>query len=128
MVHVMAACIGAPFRVVLEKLYVKPVEATGGLDVKGALADLLDGTDPRQRQEEPEMIEKVSIRTCDRLAGRKVLCLQISAIGCENEFCLGLRGCRAGLKRSQRLRNLSGFADLQVDVIGLEHTILVGFG
>ena len=47
---------GSPFGVVLQQLDVEPVQAAGGPDVEGVFADLLDGRDAGQRQEEAEMI------------------------------------------------------------------------
>ena len=62
MVHVVAALGRAPFGVVLQKLDIEPVQAAGGPDVEGAFADLLDGGDAGQRQEEAEMVREVRDR------------------------------------------------------------------
>ena len=61
-VHVGAALGRAPFGVVLQQLDIEPVQAAGGPDVEGAFADLLDGGDPGQRQEEAEMVREVRDR------------------------------------------------------------------
>ena len=104
MVHVGAAVGGAPFGVVLQKFDIEPVQAAGGPDVEGAFADLLDGGDPGQRQEEAEMVREVLIGAGDRLAGRQVLRLEIRAVGREDEsrLCLGCR--RAALQRAKSSR------------------------
>jgi hypothetical protein len=52
------AC-GVPLWVVLQQLDIEPVQAAGGLDVEGVLADLLDRGDARQRQEEAKVIVEV---------------------------------------------------------------------
>jgi hypothetical protein len=51
-VHFRAAFGGGPVRVVAQQFEVELVEAAGGLDVEGALADLLDGADAGQLEEE----------------------------------------------------------------------------
>ena len=61
-VHVVAALGRAPFGVVLQKLDIEPVQAAGRPDVEGAFADLLDGGDAGQRQEEAEMVREVGDR------------------------------------------------------------------
>ena len=58
-VHVVAALGLAPIGVVLQKFDVEPIEAAGRPDVEGVLADLPDGRDARQRQEEAEMVGEV---------------------------------------------------------------------
>jgi hypothetical protein len=55
-VHVVAALGCAPFGVVLQQFDIEPVEAAGGADVEGVFADLADGADARQRQEEAEVV------------------------------------------------------------------------
>ena len=62
-------CGGSPFGVFLQQLDIEPVQAAGGPDVEGAFADLLDGGDAGQRQEEAEMVREVGIGAGDRLAG-----------------------------------------------------------
>ena len=57
-VHVVAARRPCPSRVVLQQLDVEPVQAAGGPDVEGVFADLLDGGDAGQRQEEAEVVGK----------------------------------------------------------------------
>ena len=75
-VHVVAALGRAPVGVVLQKLDVEPVQAAGGPDVEGAFADLLDGGDAGERQEEAEMVGEVGIGAGDGLAARQVLGLE----------------------------------------------------
>ena len=62
MVHVVAALGRAPFGVVLQQLDIEPVQAAGRPDVEGAFADLLDGGDAGQRQEEAEMVREIRDR------------------------------------------------------------------
>ncbi len=57
-VHVGPALGRVPVRVVLQQLDIEPVEPARRADVEGVLADLLDGGDAGQRQEEAEMVGK----------------------------------------------------------------------
>jgi hypothetical protein len=61
MVHVVTAVGSAPFGIVLQKFDIELVKAAGCPDVEGAFADLFDGGDPGQRQEEAEMVREVLI-------------------------------------------------------------------
>ena len=90
MVHVVAALGRAPFGVVLQQLDIEPVQAAGRPDVEGVFADLLDGGDAGQRQEEAEMVGKVRIGAGDRLAARQVLGLERLAVRRQDELRLGL--------------------------------------
>jgi hypothetical protein len=67
-VHVVTARGGVPFGIVFQKLDIQPVHAARGANVERAFANLLDGSDPGQRQEETEVIGEVGIGTGDRLA------------------------------------------------------------
>ena len=58
-VHVVAARGRAPVGVVLQQLDIEPVQAAGRPDVEGAFADLLDGGDAGQRQEEAEVVGEI---------------------------------------------------------------------
>ena len=102
-VHVVAALGRAPFGVVLQQFDVEPVEAAGGPDVEGVFADLADGADARQRQEEAEVVREVLIGAGDGLAARQVFGLEVDAVGGQDELRLGLGRRRAGLERGQRL-------------------------
>ena len=108
MVHVVAALGGSPFGVVFQKLDIEPVQAAGGPDVEGAFADLLDGRDPGERQEEAEVVREIWIGAGDRLAARQVFGLEVVAVGREDEFRLRPGGRRAGLQRREGLRDLAG--------------------
>ena len=57
-VHMVPAVDGAPVGVLLQQFDVEPVQASGRLDVEGAFADLFDGRDAGERQEEAEMLGK----------------------------------------------------------------------
>ena len=126
MVHVVAACCRAPFGVVLQQLDIEPIATAGRLDVKGALADLLDGADPRQGQEETKVNGKVGASAGERLARGQVFGFEVGAISCQDKFRLGLGCCRAGLQLGKGICDLSFGANLQMDFIGLKHTALVG--
>ena len=119
-VHVVAALCRAPIGVVLQQLDIEPVQAAGGPDVEGAFADLLDGGDASQRQEEAEMVGKVGIGAGDRLAGGQVLGLEGLAIGREDELGLGRGGLRARLECGQRPRSSRLPAGGDMDVVALE--------
>ena len=78
MVHVVAALGRAPIGIVLQKLDIEPIEAARRPDVEGAFADLLDGRDARERQEETEMVREVRVGAGDGLAARQVLGLEVT--------------------------------------------------
>ena len=59
MIHVVATRRRSPIGVVLEQFDVEPVQAAGRPNVEGAFANLLNGRDASQRQEEPEVVRKV---------------------------------------------------------------------
>ena len=120
-VHVVAARLGAPFGVVLQQFDIQPVQATGGLDVKGTFADLLDGGDACERQEEAEMVVEIGIGTGDgRIVGGEVFGLERLAIGCQDEagFALGRSG--AGAQDGEGGRGLARRAGGDVEVVGLK--------
>jgi hypothetical protein len=110
MVHVVAARGGAPFGIVLQQLDIEPVQPAGGPDVEGAFADLLDGRDAGERQEEAEMVREVGIGAGDRVAARQVLGLERVAVGGQNEFRFGPDRRRAGPQRGKGLGDLAGAA------------------
>jgi hypothetical protein len=99
-VHVVAALGGSPFGVVFQQLDIKSVQPARGPYVEGAFAELFDGRDPGQRQEETEAIREIPIGAGDGFAGLQILRLKVSPVGCEDES----RPCpdcgRAGLQRS----------------------------
>jgi hypothetical protein len=110
MIHVRAAIGCAPFRIVLQKLDIEPVQAASGANIEGAVADLFDGGDPGERQKEAEMVREIGIGAGNRIAGRQVFGLERLSIGREGEFSLGSGSRRAGLERGESLRNLAGTA------------------
>jgi hypothetical protein len=103
MIHVGAALGRAPFGIVLQKFDIEPVQAAGGPNVEGAVADLFIGRDPGKRQEEAEMVREVGIGAGDRLAARQVLGLKGVSIGGHNVFGLGLV---VGLEDAAQIRLL----------------------
>ena len=125
-VHVVAALGRAPIGVVLQKFDVEAVEAAGRPDVEGVLADLPDGGDAGQRQEEAEVVGEVLVGAGDGLAAGQVFGLEVRAVGGEDELRLGLGGGGAVLQRLERLRDLPGVAGQDVDVVGLENAAEVG--
>jgi hypothetical protein len=89
-IHVVAALGLAPFGVVLQQLDIEAVEAAGRPDVEGVFADLPDGADARQRQEEAEVVGKVLEGAGDGVAAGQVFGLEVRAVGGEDELRLGL--------------------------------------
>ena len=57
-----------------------------------------NGGDPRQRQEEAEMVREGGVVAGDRLAGLHVLGLERVSVGRQDELGLGLGSCRTGLQ------------------------------
>jgi hypothetical protein len=94
MVHVGPPRRARPLRIVFQQFDIEFVEPPSRADVKAALTDLLDGGDPRKRQEDAEMIGEIGIGTGDGIATDQILRLQRLAIGCQNEP--GLCRCRLG--------------------------------
>ncbi len=121
-VQVMAAGGGAPLGIVFKQLDVELVQAAGGLDIKGVFAYLPHRGDPRQRQEETKMIREFRVIAGNRFAVRKVLRLELHAIGGEDELRLVLQRRRAFPKGCQGIRDRPRRAGGEVDVIPLEDT------
>ncbi|HEV8524398.1 MAG TPA: hypothetical protein VGQ71_07845 [Terriglobales bacterium] len=122
----MAALRRAPFRVVFQQFDVQAIQAAGGPDVEGVFADLADGADARQRQEEAEMVWEVLEGAGDGLAAGQVFGLEVRAVRGKDELRLGLGRRRAGLESGQRLRHPTCVAGQDVDVAGLENAAQVG--
>ncbi len=98
MIHVVAAFGLAPFGVVLQQFDVQAIEAAGGPDVEGVFADLPDGGDAGQRQEEAEVVGKVRVGAGDGLAAGQVFGLEVRTVRGQDESRLGLGRGRAGLQ------------------------------
>ena len=93
----MAARLGSPFGVVLQQFDIEPIQAAGRLDIKGAFADLLDGGDASERQEEAKVVVEIRIGAGDgRIVGGEVFGLQRVAIGGKDETGLATGGGGAG--------------------------------
>jgi hypothetical protein len=103
-----------------------PVQPAGGPYVEGAFADLLDGRDAGERQEEAEMVWEVGIGAGDRLAARQVLGLERLPIRRQNELRLGPGRRGAGPQRGKGLRDLARRADGDMDVVCLKDSAQVG--
>ena len=125
-VHLVLAACGAPLGVVLEQRDVESVQPSGRLDVDRALADLLDGRDPSERQEEPEVVGEVLVVAGNRLAGVEVFGLELRAVRCEDELRFRARRRTAGPERCERGVRLAFGAHLDVDVPVLEYSLEVG--
>jgi hypothetical protein len=89
-------------------------------------AYLLDSGDPRERQEEAEVIGEVGVGAGDRFAAGQVLRLENSTVGGENESRLRLRCGGARPQRGQRLRDRAWRANGDVNVACLENATQVG--
>jgi hypothetical protein len=126
MVHVVATLGRAPLRIGLQKLDIEPIETAGRADVERAFADLLDGRDTGQRQEEAEVIGKLGVSAGDCLAARQILGLERLAIGCESKFRPGPGRRRAGLQRDKSLGDLAGRGNGDVDIAGLKDATQIG--
>lgn len=121
MVEILPAGGRVPLRVVLQQLDVEAIEAARGLDVEGVLADLLNGGDARERQEEAEFIAKAGIGAGDGLAIDEVFGFDGLAIGGEDELGLISAGGSALSQRGQGRRHFAFRADLEMDVVALQH-------
>ncbi len=120
MVHVVAAGGRAPIGVFLQELDIEPVQPARRPDVEGVLADLLDGRNAGEGQEEAEMVREVGVAAGDGPAAADVLGFEPLAVRRQNEFRLRLGRRRAGLQRRQRFRDLAGGGDGDMDVVGLK--------
>ena len=121
-VYVMVSFGGVPVGVGFAKLHVQTVEPPRRLDVKSVPADLRDRGDARQRQEHAKVVGEVRIVANDNSITCQVFRLELLAVGSEDQLHLGpLRG-GAVPQSSKRFRHLPRWADLDVDVVGLEHT------
>jgi hypothetical protein len=118
-VHVLPAVL--PLGVLAQQLDIEAVQAAGRLDIERAFADLLDGGDAGERQEEAEVIGKLGVGAGDRAAAREILGLEGFAVGREDE--LGLLGGRLGAaaQGAKGFVNAAGRAGHQVDVAALEN-------
>ena len=126
-VHVRAALGRAPVGVVLQQLDVEPVQPAGGPDVERVLADLPDGGDARQRQEEAEVVREIGVGAGDGLAARRGPRPRTSSPSVAR-MNLALACAVAGLACSAASVSATspGAADRDVDVVALEHAAEVG--
>ena len=120
-VEILPARRRVPIRISLQQFDVEAVEAARGLDVKGVFADLLDGGDARQRQEEAEVVVKVGVGAGDGLAIDEVFGLKALAVGGQDELGLVAGGGSTLPQRGEGRRHFAFRADLEVDVVALEH-------
>src|SRR5262245_43048084 len=127
MVHVGAALFSTPFRVFLKEFNVETVEPARRANIERAFAELLDGRDTGERQEEPEVIGEVAVGAGDRFATSEVFGLEGIAVRGQDELGLGAGCCRAGLEGRERLRDLARGGDGDVDVARLKNPAKVGF-
>lgn len=127
MVHVVAFVGATPVGIVLDQLDIEPVKAAGRADVKRAFADLLDGGDTGQRQEEAEMVGEIGVAAGDGFASGDVLGLKVDAIGRKDELGFGAGSDGAGAKGVKRDRNFAYDTCLDMYVVCLKNTANVRF-
>ncbi|HMP82168.1 MAG TPA: hypothetical protein PKA41_05605 [Verrucomicrobiota bacterium] len=125
-IHLLPPLVGIPIRVGPEQFDVKLVQSPGRLDVEGVFPDLPDRGDSRQRQEEPEVIVKVSEVACDRFAIRNVFGFEAFSVRGEDELCLLPSSRRALPERGERGGDLSFRTNFDVDVVALKDAAEVG--
>jgi len=94
-IHIVATRGRTPLGIVLEQLYIQPVEAAGGSNVKSVFSNLLDCRNTCERQEKTEMVGEVLVGTGDGFAARQVLCLEAHAVCRQDEFSFRFGGCGA---------------------------------
>ncbi len=121
-VHVMAAIRGGPILVILEQLDVEAVEPAGGFDVKRVLADLPDGSNAGQREEEAEVVGEVWVSAGDCFAIDDVFGLEGFPVRGEDEFSLLLGGGGTLPQRGKSRGHLAFTADLEVNIVPLQNT------
>ena len=127
-IHVVAALGRAPIGVVLQKFDIEPVQAAGRPDVEGVLADLLDGRDARQRQEEAEMVGKVLVGAGDGLAARQVFGLKVRAVGRQDELRFALWRSRGSAFSAVSVFVTCPASQVgDMDIVGLKNAAKVGF-
>ena len=95
--------------------------ATGGLDVEGVFADLLDRGDAGERQKKAEVVGEISIGAGDGFALDEVFGFKRFAVGGQDELGLLAGGGGARPQRREGGRHFAFRADLDVDVIALQH-------
>lgn len=121
MVHVVLTLSRRPVRIVLQKLDIEPVQTARRLHIERAFLDLLDRGDPRQRQEETEVVRKIGIATRDGAAAGQVFSLEGLTIRREDELRLRRRRSRAGPQRVERRIHIADIAGRDMDVVPLQH-------
>ena len=129
-VHIVAAVGACPVGVVLKECGVEAVEFCGGADVKGAVADGLDGADAGEAKEEAEVVGEVGVIAKQRFAALQVGGVDVYAVGGKQVIdpVFGVGGALF-----QGGKGGSGFArraDEDVNVVALEDAAavaLVGF-
>ena len=109
-------------RIVLQQLDIGACWPPRRPNVERTFADLLDGGDTRQRQEETEMIGKLCIFAGDRrIVAGDVLGLERLAIDGEDEFGLGRDCFRAVAQCCQSRVNLTCRTGRQMNIVALEN-------
>ena len=72
-VEFLTPSVSVPIGVVLLEFDIEPVHPPGRLDVEGVVADLLDGGEAREGQEEPELVREFLEGASESLAVDEVL-------------------------------------------------------
>jgi hypothetical protein len=109
----------SPFGLDFQKFDIEPVQTADRYDVKKTFADLLNGGDPRQGQEETEMVREVLKIAGGRVADRQPIGLEVRPIGRKDESRLHLGRDLVWLQRGNCLRDLAGRTDRDEDVVRL---------
>jgi len=103
------------------------VSSAGRPNVEGTFANLLNGRDASQRQEESEMVGKVLKGAGDCIAAYEVFGLEGVTVGRQNELSLALCSRRTRFERGQSFRHRAGCGDGDMYVVGLEGAAEVRF-
>ena len=106
----------------VEQFDVEAVQSPSGLDVEGVLANLPDGGNASQWQEETEVIVKISVGADDRFTIGQIFRLKGFAIGGEDELGLLAGRRRACPQRGERGGDFAFRTNLEMDIVALENT------
>ena len=126
-VHAVAFFGCAPLGVGVEQLYIQAVEPRGGADIEGAVADLFDGGNARQREKKAEMVGKIGIGAGNVFACGEVFGFDLAAVGGEHKLGFGAGGGGAGFERLQGGGGAAFCGGEDVDIFGLQYAATVGF-
>ena len=109
----------SPFGVDFQKFDIAPVQTADRPDVKKTFANLLNGGDPRQGQEETKVVRQVLKSAGDRVADRQPIGLEVRPIGRKDESRFHLGRGLVWLQHSNCLRDLAGRTVRDGDIVRL---------